>query len=111
MSTPQANGRPCESCGATPAAYRQRNTERQDECVLCARRHGAEINGEAHAALETLGFAVALARGACVTDDQLRVAFEQILTSPDSDGTYPVGGDQVLRIDDLCWERVYEPIS
>ncbi len=108
MSSNHPNG-VCDECGA-PATHRLRN-HGQQECVLCARQHGAELNGEARAALETIGFAISLARNAGITDNQLRDAFEAILTDPHSIGEHPIGGDHVLRLRGLDWERVFEPIS
>jgi hypothetical protein len=86
----------CDSCG-DPASY-QFKVDAVDEhrCEECARLEGARLRGEAAAALETLGFAVQIARNALVNDDQLRAALEAILTEQHSEGHYPVGGEHVL---------------
>jgi hypothetical protein len=99
----------CDSCGK-PASYRFK-VDRFDEyhCEECARLEGARLRGEAEAALETLGFAVQIARNALVNDDQLRAALEAILTDPHSEGRYPVGGEHVLgdsRVDQP-WARPF----
>lgn len=102
----------CEVCDSGPVAYRRsRGGNEERVCVLCARQRGAEMNGEAYVALETLGFAVSRARIAGVTDEQIRLALDSILTRPHSEGFFPVGGESVLRIDDLGWERGYEAVS
>ena len=102
----------CAACGA-PAVYRdQLGTE--EVCDECARWKGAERHGEACAALEAIGFGVAIARRAGVNDDQIREAIEAILTNPHSDDSYPIGGDHVLGGDlktDKPWLRTYRPLG
>jgi hypothetical protein len=90
----------CDSCG-DPATYiwQVRADHQERLCSECARFRGARERGEADAALETLGFAVGMARNRGVTDDQLREAFETILTAPASIGRYRIGGDGVLGRD------------
>lgn len=109
--------RVCDSC-LQQASYSERPlfpTQRTDDvCEECARSRGAAANGEACAAFKALGFAVSVARNAHVTDDQLRRAFEEILTEPHSEGDYPVGGDSVLGRDfrmDRPWMRIFTEIS
>ncbi len=106
----------CDGCG-DPAAYRDRPNEAgtiDALCDDCARYRGAERRGEAYAALEVLGFAVSLARGARLSDEQIREALESTLTDPHSDGSYPVGGDQVLGSDFKAsrpWATGMDPID
>ncbi len=104
----------CDGCGA-PAAYAlPAPHEDHVRCAECAINQGNEMNGQACAAFETLGFAINLARNAYVTDAQLREAFETCLTSPHSEGSYPFGGDHVLGPDLRAarqWARVYTEIS
>lgn len=81
----------CDGCGDL-AAYRDCPNEvgtADALCDDCARYRGAERRGEAYAALEALGFAVSLARGARLSDQQIREAFEATLTDPHSEGRLP----------------------
>jgi hypothetical protein len=101
----------CDACGA-PAVYSDQ-LGKEDVCDECARWRGAERHGEACAALEAIGFGVAMARRAGVDDDRIRAAVGAILTNPHSEDSYPVGGDQVLggdSKDDRPWLRTYGPL-
>ena len=93
----------CVACGAsaayvwtTPPAGMQERL-----CEECSRYRGARDRGEADAAFDTLGFAVSVARGVGVSDDQLREVFERILTGTAPHlGSYEAGaGDDVLGDD------------
>ncbi|MDX6436760.1 MAG: hypothetical protein QOK34_1594 [Gaiellaceae bacterium] len=101
----------CDGCG-DQANYTRVNPNLpdwwEDLCEECARNRGAESNGKACAAFETIGFAVSMARGEALTDSQIRAAFDEILTAPHSEGDYPIGGDRVLgpcRREDRPWAR------
>ena len=108
----------CDGCGE-PASYTMvdpnhpaRNND--DLCGECARNRGAESNGRASAAFEVMGFAIALARFESLTDAQIREAFDEILTDPESEGAYPVGGDTVLgpcRREDRPWARTLTEVQ
>ncbi len=93
----------CNKCGAD-AEYLWAPAPQFHEhlCGECARYRGTFDRGYADAAIDTLGCAVSLARTAGVTDDQLRGAFEAILSEDTtSTGSYAVGGgDGVLGSDD-----------
>ena len=92
----------CVACGDDAAyLWQPRPGVQEHLCHECARFRGARERGEADAALETLGFAISLARGSGVSDDQLREAFEAIVPeSTPSIGSYPSGaGDGVLCSD------------
>ncbi len=104
----------CDTCGQEPAPYVLASDLSDDNCEQCAQVRGNEANGRAVAAFETLGFAVGLARSASVSEEQIREAFEAILTAPHSTGLYPVGGDHVLGGDsasDRPWRRIYETVA
>ncbi len=92
----------CDACGE-PAVYlwQGRRGWKEHLCEECARFRGARERGEAEAALDTLGFAISQAQGVGVTDEQIREAFEAILTGcASSIGSYPCGGgDFVLGPD------------
>jgi hypothetical protein len=93
----------CTACGA-PAAYvwqREPGPVAENVCSECARFRGASDRGEARAAFDMLGFTVSLARGAGVSDDQLREVFDRLLTGKaPSIGTYDSdAGDGVLSPD------------
>lgn len=102
---------PCDQCGRQ-AVYSMHDG-REHACEQCGHTRGAQLNGQAYAAFETLGFAVNLARGAAVTDAQLREAFEEILTDPHGEGSYPVGGEHVLTrgYRDREWARALAEVS
>jgi hypothetical protein len=109
----QGTTRLCDRCGE-PALYHESDT-RFDHCDECARQNGAEHIGRAVAALAFIGVAVGMLRyEANLTDEQLRAAFEEIITSPSGEGGgYPIGGDGVLGPDrrkDRQWARFYGPI-
>src|SRR5258707_13305347 len=96
----------CDSCGAR-ARYIAVDDFESLACEDCARLRATRMLGEAEVAFDTIGFAVQLARRALVTDDQLRNVLEAILTNPDGEGFYPVGGSEVLRRDfaeDRPWQ-------
>jgi hypothetical protein len=105
----------CIRCGE-PAAYRRHNEPDEpceELCEECARFEGAREHGEKSAALEALGFAIALARKNGMTDSELAGAFHEILTAPHSLTSYPVGGDSVLGSDfrkDEPWRRPFLPL-
>lgn len=83
----------------------------EETCATCATRLGSEDNAAAFAACEVLGFGIAMARHAGVTDDQLTAAFHTILTKPEAQGDYPIGGGHAFRSDELKWHRTFEPIG
>lgn len=102
----------CAVCGG-PAAHVTTFEPAADgewHCETCTIRFGSEKNGEAYAALATLGFAIEQARHAGLQDADIVAAFHEIVTAPHSEGHYPVGGERALgpdRTSDRPWLRVY----
>jgi hypothetical protein len=91
MQGPTIETRACDVCGATAVYSEVRGIGLSDEelCEACAVRQGGERQGEASAGLEAIGFGIAIARRADMTDEQIRRAFELILTDPEEDMDYP----------------------
>ncbi len=105
----------CDVCGATAQFTDGLQDTRKypDElCEECAHVRGAERSGEGYAALRALGFAVAILREVGLTDEDIRAALGRVLTRPEVDDSYPVGGDAPLacaRHD--TWRRTIRPLE
>ena len=114
MQGPTITTRACDACGATPAVYRETTgVEPYGElCEECARWRGAMRHGEACAGLEAIGFGIAVARRADMTDDQIRQAIELTLTAPEEDMSSPYN-TSVLdeRKENRPWMRTLRPLE
>jgi hypothetical protein len=101
--------RRCDTCGEK-AAYADRTHE---YCGDCACWDGAVLQGEAFSAMQAIGFAVAQARAARLTDDQIRRALEDMLGDAEDCGDFPISYRHVSSgaKSDRPWLRHVVPLE
>ncbi len=81
-------------------------------CEECARFRGARYHGEACVGLEAIGFGIAVARRADMTDDEIRRAVELTLTDPEENGDYQYNTMVLPREEGSeAWMRTLRPLD
>ena len=114
MRGPTIETRACDACGA-PAMYSETMgfEPHAELCEECARFRGARYHGEACVGLEAIGFGIAVARRADMTDDQIRQAVELTLTDPEESMGYDYSTMVLPReqVDEQPWMRTLRPLG
>jgi hypothetical protein len=112
---PEAEVMPGELIFEAPATYTEAVgfEPHAEVCDECARFRGARYHGEACTALEAIGFGIAAARRAEMTDEQIRESIELIFTDPEEDQDYPVRAGVLPREGNQYrpWLRVFRPLK